>query len=237
MDIPGQLSTGERELLTSALTSSARKPERVVEVGTWLGGGSTLHILRALHQNGCGHLWGIEYNRDIYEQMLANIRKACPEAIERFTPLFGSSEEAIPTWLRELPPGATVDFAFLDGGDHPNEQIAEFLLLDPVMPVGSELMSHDALVRKGSWFVPYLRELDHWETELLRLSEVGLFRAKKVRPAPSEQSRQAAERKLAQLRRSLTERIAQILPPGARRLIAKLIPTRLLNRILRGAHR
>jgi len=29
-------------------------------LGTWLGGGSTLHILRALEQNGVGHLYGIE---------------------------------------------------------------------------------------------------------------------------------------------------------------------------------
>ena len=59
-DIAGQLNDEERRLLTNAILNAANKPEIVVEVGTWLGGGSTLHILRALERTGVGHLWGIE---------------------------------------------------------------------------------------------------------------------------------------------------------------------------------
>jgi predicted O-methyltransferase YrrM len=233
-EIQGQLSPGERELLTSALTGASKKPERVLEVGTWLGGGSTLHLLRALQQNGAGHLWGIEYDRSIYDQMIANIRAAIPEALDRFTPLFGRSEEVIPQWLSSLPPGATIDFAFLDGGDHPNEQVAEFDLLDPVMPVGAELMAHDALMRKGRWFVPYLRALDHWQTEMLTLSEVGLLRAKKIASQPSGASREAASRVLAKVRRGFTETVARILPPALRRIIARLLPARVMKRLMHG---
>jgi predicted O-methyltransferase YrrM len=231
-EIEGQLSTGERELLFSALTSSSRRPERVIEVGTWLGGGSTLHILRALQADGTGHLWGIEYDRNIYDRMIANIRSAIPEALDRFTPLFGKSEEVLPKWLASLPPGGTVDFAFLDGGDNPNEQVVEFDLLDPVMPVGSELMSHDALMRKGRWFVPYLQALDHWQSEMVTLSEVGLLRAKKVALQPSESSRQAALAVLARLRRNFVETVARILPPGMRRLVARLLPHRVMQRLM-----
>jgi len=71
------MSEAERRFLTDAIRNASKKPQVVLETGTWLGGGSTLHILRALHQNGTGHLWGIEIDRSIYTQMIANIRAAC----------------------------------------------------------------------------------------------------------------------------------------------------------------
>ena len=66
MAIEGQLNEAERRLITEAITGAAKKPLVAIEVGTWLGGGSTLHILRALEQNGTGHLLGIEADRSIY---------------------------------------------------------------------------------------------------------------------------------------------------------------------------
>src|SRR5438477_7390960 len=95
-EIAGQLSDQERRLLTDAILDAPKKPEVVLEVGTWLGGGSTLHILRALERNGVGHLWGIEADHSIYNKMLGNIRRTAPEAIDRFTPLFGYSHDVIP---------------------------------------------------------------------------------------------------------------------------------------------
>src|SRR5437588_650673 len=50
-EIAGQLSAMERELLTNSVLQASRKPQIVLEVGTWLGGGSTLHLLRALERN------------------------------------------------------------------------------------------------------------------------------------------------------------------------------------------
>ena len=85
-DIEGQLSKDERQLLVDTVLKMAAPPQIVVEVGTWLGGGSTLYILRALHQLGSGRHWGIESNKDIYEKMIAAMRAAAPEAMDRFTP-------------------------------------------------------------------------------------------------------------------------------------------------------
>src|SRR5437016_1463728 len=99
--IQGQLNAEERRLLTSAILDAPIKPKVIIEVGTWLGGGSTLHILRALETNGVGRLWGVEANNSIYERMIANIRSAIPEAVDRFTPVFGFSQEAIPRLLAE----------------------------------------------------------------------------------------------------------------------------------------
>src|SRR5438477_4667920 len=111
--IAGQLNETERRLISEAILNAPKKPETAIEVGTWLGGGSTLHILRALEQNGTGHLWGVEADRSIYDRMLANIRAAAPVESKRFTPIFGFSSNALPQWKREQPPDVAVDFCFL----------------------------------------------------------------------------------------------------------------------------
>jgi predicted O-methyltransferase YrrM len=232
--IAGQLNDAERALLTDALTHAAKKPEVVLEVGTWLGGGSTLHILRALEKNGTGHLWGVEADRSIYERMIANIRAAAPEASARFTPLFGFSQEVIPKWSQERGPGLRVDFAFLDGGNNPQEQIDEFHLLDPLIPVGGQLMAHDAKLRKGKWLVPYLRALDHWKTQLHDVSTEGLFAAVKVAEQPSPASRKAARRVLRRLRWSLAEVVGKCLPARVNEFLLTLMPTRLRKRVAEG---
>jgi len=232
--LAGQLNDAERALLTNALTRAAKKPEVVIEVGTWLGGGSTLHILRALEQNGTGHLWGVEADRSIYERMIANIRAAAPEASARFTPLFGFSQAIIPQWIRERGPGLQVDFAFLDGGNNPQEQIDEFELLDPLIPVGGQLMAHDAKLRKGKWLVPYLRALDHWKTQLHDVSTEGLFAAVKVAAQPSPASRQAARRVLFKLKCNPAEIAARYLPSSVCGFCLRLLPRGLSRRLSDG---
>jgi predicted O-methyltransferase YrrM len=136
MEVEGQLNPAERRLLTEAIRTASEKVNVVLEVGTWLGGGSTIHILRALEENNRGHLWGIEADESIYKRMINNIRAAAPEVIARFTPLFGLSRDVIPRWLAEKDRDFKIDLAFLDGGNNPSEQIIEFRLIDPYMPVG-----------------------------------------------------------------------------------------------------
>lgn len=232
--IEGQMNTAERTLLTEAVREADPAPQIAVEVGTWLGGGSTLHILRALEARGCGHLFGIEADRSIYDRMIASIERAAPECRHRFTPLFGFSDEVIPRWLRELQPEQSIDFAFLDGGNNPMEQILEFRLLDPRIPVGGQLMSHDAKLRKGKWLVPYLSKLDHWEVAMHDGSEVGLLHARKVRMHPSPASRSTAERLLLKMRSHPVELAAQLLPPWANKAILHLLPQRLMRKLAEG---
>lgn len=232
--IEGQLNAAERRLLTDAVRNVSPKPRVVIEVGTWLGGGSTLHILRALEQNGAGHLWGIEADRSIYEAMLANIRKAAPEAAHRFTPLFGFSQQVIPQWLAEQGPEARVDLAFLDGGNNPREQMDEFRLLDPRIPVGGQLLAHDAKLRKGAWLVPYLSRLDNWQVTLHDVSAEGLLHARKIAVQPSATSLRAAELTLRRERRHPREIAAAICPGWLKRLVLQCLPRRLARRITDG---
>jgi predicted O-methyltransferase YrrM len=234
MEIAGQLNETERRLLTEAIALAPKKPETVVEVGTWLGGGSTLHILRALERNGTGHLWGIEADRLIYDQMLANIRTAVPEAAARFTPLFGFSQDVLQHWTKERGAGAKVDFVFLDGGNNPREQIEEFRYLDPLIPVGGQLMAHDAKLRKGKWLRPFVSRLDNWETRFHDVSEEGLLYARKIAPRASPASVRAAESHLFWMQCHPVEIAATILPSSVCGYCLRLLPRRFSRRLSDG---
>jgi predicted O-methyltransferase YrrM len=232
--IEGQLNSTERRLLTEALTQCAEKPRVVVEVGTWFGGGSTLHILQALEKNGVGHLWGVEMERSVYDQMLANIRAAAPEFEHRFTPLFGCSQDVLRQWTSEQGPGLRVDFAFLDGGNNPREQIDEFRLLDPFIPVGGQIMAHDANGRKGRWLVPYVSGLDNWQAHLHQVSDEGLFYAKKIGARPSASSLKKVKWQLFFMECNPVEIAATLLPAKVCLFALRLMPRRLARRVAEG---
>jgi predicted O-methyltransferase YrrM len=225
--IEGQLNSAERDLLVRSIQGAPRPPEVALEVGTWLGGGSTLHILRALEANGRGHLWGIEADKNIYERMLANIKAAAPQAVHRFTPLFGFSQEVIPQWVSGQPKGLQVDFVFLDGGNNPGEQITEFRLLDPFVPVGGQLMAHDAKLRKGKWLRPYLMHLDNWRTQVHDISDEGLLQATKTALQPSPLQFRQARRALMRARVQPTEIAATLLPSWFCGFALRLLPRRV----------
>jgi predicted O-methyltransferase YrrM len=229
--IEGQLNTQERSFITNAILTAPVKPRVALEVGTWLGGGSTLYILRALEQNGQGHLYGIEAEPSIYERMIANIRKAAPDASKRFTPIFGFSDEVIPKWAAEREKDFKLDFVFLDGGNNPMEQIIEFRLLDKYIPVGGQLLGHDARMRKGKFLIPYLQLLDNWEVQLHDFSEYGMFSSRKVREFPTESSLKAAAKKLGRMRLEPKEIAATILPSWLCLMVLKMLPRKLSHSI------
>lgn len=226
-DIEGQLNEAERKLIAEAIVTAQPKPKVAIEVGTWLGGGSTLHILRALEQNGEGHLWGIEADPAIYARMVQNIRITAPELLHRFTPILGYSHEVIPKWLTEQGHGVQVDFVFLDGGNNPAEQIIEFKLLDPHIPVGGQLMAHDAKLRKGKWLVPYLSLLDNWHVTIYDTGPEGMLYARKIAAQPSKVSARNASRKLLLLRCNPIEIAANVLPAPVCGFVLKLLPRRV----------
>ena len=230
----GQLNTTERAVLIKYLLKGDKPPQIAIEVGTWLGGGSTLHILRELVRLGKGHLWGIEADKSIYEAMISNIRSALPGSLVYFTPIFGFSQKVLPEWIRNLSTKQTIDFVFLDGGDSPGEQVDEFEILDPRIAVGGRVVSHDAKLRKGKWFVPYIMALDHYESELHDVSDEGLLTAIKIRDFPSAQSRANAQRILRRLKQDPVEFLGRTSPRWALRLASKILPAFLIRRIGQG---
>jgi predicted O-methyltransferase YrrM len=230
----GQLNPKERKIITSRIHE--QQPSHAVEVGTWLGGGSTLHILKAMEENMSGHLWGIEASQGIYDRMIANIRSAGEEHAARFTPVFGFSQQVIPGLLDEIGPRIPIGFVFLDGGDNPMEQVEEFQLLRDRIPVGGVLLSHDAKLRKGKWLVPYLRAHDNWECLLHDISDEGLFEARKIADQPSEGSREYAAQVLRKLRREPKELIGRHLPSWLIDIILKLLPRKWLLSLTQNRH-
>ena len=166
--------------------------------------------------------------------MLANIRAAAPAAASRFTPLFGFSQDMLKQWKKAQPADVTVDFAFLDGGNNPREQIEEFELLDPLMPVGSQLMSHDAKMRKGRWLVPFIFRLDNWESRLHDISENGLFYAKKIAGQPSPQSLRAAKQHRFRQACQPAEIAASYLPSSVCGFALRLLPRRWAGQLSEG---
>jgi hypothetical protein len=235
--IEGQLSPAERQLLADSILKASKKPEVVVEVGTWLGGGSTVTFLRALHQNGTGHLWGVEANRNIYDRMMANITTLAPDVVDRFTPLFGFSDQVLPLWIAEQKKPLQIDVVFLDGGDKPSEQIAEFEILDPYLPVGAQLLSHDANYRKGKWLIPFLSRLDNWEMHVHDVSAEGLMTARKIAAQASPESLRAAKAHLVKMRWEPLEVLARISPKGLKRVLFSAMPKRLALQIASGKNR
>jgi hypothetical protein len=166
--------------------------------------------------------------------MLANIRAAAPTEISRFTPQFGFSQDVLKQWKKEQSADVTVDFVFLDGGNNPREQIEEFELLDPLIPVGGQLMAHDAKMRKGRWLVPFIFRLDNWESRLHDISENGLFYAKKIAAQPSPQSLRAAKRHRFRQACQPAEIAASYLPSSVCGFALRLLPKKFSRHLSDG---
>jgi len=221
--LEGQLNLAERNLILEAVTSLLPEKPICLEVGTYKGGGSTLHILTALAR-GDGILFGIEASKSIYQEMKTSLLLHQPELCRRFVPVCGFSQEVIPSLVDagRLP---KVNFAFLDGGNNPLEQIEEFFILDPLMPIGSVLMSHDAFLRKGKFLRRVLPQLDNWKIEILPISTEGLLVATKVASQPTNSFK--ARLVLFLCRLTPLELAARLSPYWFRSALFRVLPRKL----------
>lgn len=225
ISLEGQLHPSEREAIFHAITSLSHRDPVCIEVGTHKGGGSTLTILNALHKTG-GVLFGIEASQRIFEEMKKTLLVQEPDLCRRFIPICGFSQKVIPSLFAENKL-SRVDFVFLDGGNNPQEQIDEFRLLDPYMPVGSVLIAHDALLRKGKWLRRILPAMDHYQTTISPTSIEGLLVAKKSRVSPSSLARIKAKLILFISSLAPLELAARFSPPGLRSALFRFIPQKL----------
>jgi hypothetical protein len=114
------------------------------------------------------------------------------------------------------------------------EQITEFKLLADRIPVGGQLLAHDAKMRKGKWLVPYISQLDNWVAQLHEVSEYGLLHARKIASQPSPTSRRVASARLFKMRCHPIEVAAAVLPSSICGFVLRLLPERLAWRLSDG---
>jgi predicted O-methyltransferase YrrM len=227
--IESQLHPGEKELLKRTL--AAFDAPKILEIGTYKGGGSTLTFLQVLKNKGRGKLFGVEAAESVFKEMKANISSVVPDYAELFEPIHGYSQVVIPSLLRRI---NRFDLAFLDGGNNPREQIEEFALLKDAIPVGGFIFSHDANLRKGRWLVPYLMELDNWRTVVHHESEEGMLEAEKLHDHPSAESQSKAQARLRRLMMSPIEVATRFFPSSFKGAVLKLLPCGVRRRIGEG---
>lgn len=160
--LDGQLWLADRKLLYE--TVRARAPMNCFEIGTWKGGGSTLFIAQALHDNRRGVLHTIEVDR----AMAANARRAYETYLPHLLPHVdfhvGDYNEE---YSRYSPDGA--DFVFLDGAEDGRETLAQYEFFLPHLRTGSVLVVHDWLTDKARLVKDLLERSPEWRIETLLL--------------------------------------------------------------------
>lgn len=166
----GQLYKADRQLLHDTIVEN--KPSIVFEVGTWLGGGSTLSIAKALHANGKGRLYTIEMMKDFYDRAKKSYRKEQPELLPFIEFIHGESLKLYPKILKDLARMSSgrgiVDAVFLDGcgtkskGGH-TTSMAELEMFEPFMRKGGVFMMHDWRDAKAELVKPYLKSSKKWK--------------------------------------------------------------------------
>jgi predicted O-methyltransferase YrrM len=227
--IESQLSPSEKAILKQAV--EAFTSPRILEIGTYKGGGSTLAFLEAIKCRGNGSLIGVEASAAVFSEMKANIESVDPDYFRYFEAIEGFSQQVIPEILTRV---SAFDIVFLDGGNNPREQIEEFELIKNAIPVRGYLFSHDANLRKGRWFVPYLLELDNWQTTVHQVSEEGLLEAVKLADSPSAESSARAARCLQRCMRSPVEVATRFFPSSFKGAALRLMPYKLRRRLGEG---
>jgi len=227
--IESQLHPAEKNIFSARV--SAMPACTILEIGTYKGGGSTLTFLETLKRKGAGKLIGIEADPNVFAEMKANINSVDPGYFSFFEPISGFSQRMIPDLLTRYP---RLDLAFLDGGNNPREQIEEFELLKEAIPVGGYIFSHDANLRKGHWFVPYISELDNWRVTIHQASEEGLLEAEKIGESPSAASLKKAQRVLWRRMLSPIEVATLLFPSSFKGFVLNLLPLKIRRRIGEG---
>lgn len=126
----GQLRPAERCMVF--VVTLAVQPERVLEIGTFKGGGSTFFCAAALHCLGRGKITTVEVDPLLHEAARWRYEKHKPALYKYIEFLLGDSAEIVP----ELPPP---DLVIMDGGDRYKDAVA----VDSIAKPGCVLLFHD----------------------------------------------------------------------------------------------
>jgi predicted O-methyltransferase YrrM len=153
----GQLWYAERKVLYQ--TIKKYRPAVCFEIGTWKGGGSTLFISQALHDNRQGHLHTIEIDRDLRDEALRKYEQYLPHLVPFVTFHLGDYRERYGEILEET---GGVDFLILDGPEDADETLRQYNFFLPYMKPGTVLMAHDWFTEKARLLKQQLTTDNSW---------------------------------------------------------------------------
>jgi predicted O-methyltransferase YrrM len=160
LHIPGQMWFEDRRVLYN--TIRALKPQRCFEVGTWMGGGSTLVIARALRDNGGGKLHTIEVLPDVYEAAVERYQRRVPDLLPYVEFHQGDYAEIFPSLLDAA---GGVDFFVLDGAEDGEQTLEQFRFFDERSHAGTGLFAHDWETEKARLVRAELESSDTWQIQ------------------------------------------------------------------------
>jgi hypothetical protein len=157
LQMPGQMWFEDRRVLYD--TVRRLRPQRCFEVGTWLGGGSTLVIARALRDNGGGRLHTIELLDDVHHKAVEYYERHVPELRPFVEFHLGDYRERFPALIDD----GGVDFFVLDGAEDAEQTMEQFRFFDERSRVGTGLFAHDWESEKSRLVRPELEGSERWE--------------------------------------------------------------------------
>jgi predicted O-methyltransferase YrrM len=156
--IPGQMWFEDRRVLFNAIRRL--RPRRCFEIGTWLGGGSTLVVARALARNGAGRLHTVEVQDDVHANAKALYAEHLPELGPFVEFHVGDYRDVFPPLVEE-----GVDFFVLDGAEDGAQTLAQFEFFDAHSHAGTALFAHDWETEKAAQVRPLLESSDMWQID------------------------------------------------------------------------
>lgn len=184
----GQMLPAERQFLYDCVT--AARPQLVLEVGTWKGGGSTWQIANAVLQlrtaGSRAQFHTCEPDPELFQEAFA-IYAGSPW--NEFVRCHELPSTRLITRLSNV--GLHPDFVFFDGPEDEDTALNDFRALDPVLRVGTKFMMHDWDLgirvdglhsTKAVKIRPYLEKLPTWRIvrALTAPDSVGLVLAEKI---------------------------------------------------------
>lgn len=133
----GQMKYSERLAMYTQVV--LKKPLRLLEIGTWKGGGSTYILACAAHGYN-GMLDTIEVNKEFYEYAI-NLYHAQLNILEPYVNFnMGTSDTVI---LKLLKFRCGYDFVLFDGAEDPDQTVKEYKMLNPFLSAGALIACHD----------------------------------------------------------------------------------------------
>ena len=158
--IRGQMWYAERKLLYKTIRKY--QPDVVCESGTWMGGGSTLFIAQALHDNGHGVLHTTEISPEFHHSAQENYRRHLRHLLPHVQFHLGDSTDI---YAELLPSLQRVDVLLLDGAEDAEQTWREFTLFEPFLSPDAILMTHDWNTDKMARVRPHLTSAVEWRLE------------------------------------------------------------------------